>query len=380
MAKVEKLHILVVFGTRPEAIKLAPVIDEIQAHAALFKLTVCSTGQHRQLLDQVSRLFAVPIHHDLGVMQSNQTLEQVSVRILERFSDLLRREKPDLVLVHGDTTTTFAASLAAFYQKIKVGHVEAGLRTEDKLAPFPEEINRRLTAQLADYHFAPTEWAKQNLLREGTPEKSVFVTGNTVIDAFLRARRMVLEHPPKVPELNGLKAKGRKLVVVTAHRRENFGPGLEGICQALKQIVTNRDDVEIVYPVHPNPNVHVPVHQWLGGVPRIKLIPPLEYLPFVWLLCHADMALTDSGGIQEEMVELRRPVLVLRDKTERPEGVEAGVCKLVGTNCKAIEESVTHLLDNKNGWYKREAEPNPFGDGKAAQRIVGHLRAVRTDP
>ena len=376
--KDKRLCALVVLGTRPEAIKLAPVIRELLRRRQGFKVTVCATSQHRHLLDQVTRLFRIPVHYDLNVMTPNQGLDQLTARTMLRLSSLLRELRPDVILVQGDTTTAFVASLAAFYQRIRVAHIEAGLRTGDRFAPFPEEINRRLITHIADYHFAPTTWARDNLLREGIRPEMIFVTGNTAVDTFLEARRCVLRQPPRIPGLAGLNWESRKLILVTAHRRENFGAGLDGICLALKQLALSRNDIEIVYPVHPNPNVRKPVWRSIGAVPHIHLIEPLEYLPFVWLMMRAHLVLTDSGGIQEEMPSVGRPVLLLREKTERPEGVRAGVCQLVGTHPRAIRTAVAHLLDEERPRRERAPRPNPFGDGKAAKRIARHLaRLVR---
>ena len=366
----KRYHILTVFGTRPEAIKLAPVVQELLGHKKQFQVSVCITAQHRHILDQVIRWFRIPVHHDLNVMRPHQELCGLSARILERFHAVLAELRPAMILVQGDTTTSTMASLAAFYHRVPVGHVEAGLRTLDRFAPFPEEINRRLTSHLADYHFAPTRWARANLLKEGIPSKRVLVTGNTVIDAFLETHARVLRHPPAIPELKGLDLDSGKLIVVTAHRRESFGRGIATICTALKRLALEREDVRIVYPVHPNPNVQGPVRKALTGIDRIHLIDPLEYPQFVWLLSKAYLALTDSGGIQEEMPSLRRPVLVMRDKTERPEGIKAGVCKLVGTSAESIVSAVTRLLDDRRGYRQFAGRRNPFGDGTAAKKIV----------
>lgn len=365
-----RTDVLVIFGTRPEAIKLAPVIGELARRRRRFRLTVCVTAQHRHLLDQAVRIFRIPVHYDLNVMKRNQKLDRITAEVTLRVSHVLRQVRPDVVVVQGDTTTTFASALAAFYQRIPVAYVEAGLRTEDRYAPFPEEINRRLSTHLADYHFAPTAWARDNLLREGVRPDRIFVTGNTVVDAFLRVKRWVDRRPPPMPSLTPVLRSGRRLVLVTAHRRENFGPPLEQICLALGDLAAHRDDLEIVYPVHPNPNVQVPARRLLKGVPRIHLIEPLEYVPFVWLMSHAHIVLTDSGGVQEEMPSLGRPVLVMRDKTERPEGIEAGVCHLVGTNRAVIRGTVQHLLDDEGAYREFTCRKNPFGDGRASQRII----------
>ncbi len=374
--KARRIHALVVFGTRPEAIKLAPVIRELLRRRREFKLTVCATAQHRQLLDQVTRLFRIPVHYDLNVMRSNQKLDQLTAHTIVRVSAVLNQVRPDVILLQGDTTTTFVAALGGFYQRIPVAHIEAGLRTHDRFAPFPEEINRRLTTHLADYHFAPTNWAKNNLLREGVPANRIFVTGNTVVDVFLQVGRLVRRRPPAIPSLKGLNRTQRKLILVTAHRRENFGRGLANICVALRQLALSRDDIDIVYPVHPNPNVRGPVWRSIGAIPRIHLIEPLKYWQFVWIMSQAYLALTDSGGIQEEMPSLGRPVLVMREKTERPEGLEAGVCQLVGTRPDAIQNAVVRLLDDKRAYRQFARRGNPFGDGKAAPRIVRHLARI----
>jgi UDP-N-acetylglucosamine 2-epimerase (non-hydrolysing) len=366
-------HVLIAIGTRPEAIKMSPLIRELQRRQRRIDLTVCATAQHRMLLDQVVDLLGIPIDIDLDVMTAGQTLEALTSRILDRMAAVLTKTQPDIVLVQGDTTTAFAVSLASFYHRIPVGHVEAGLRTGDPLAPFPEELNRRLTAQLARLHFAPTRWARANLLAEGIPSSRIFVTGNTVVDAFLQARRLVRRRRPDGLPLNGLADTRRKLLLVTAHRRENFGSPLEEICCALRDLATRRDDIVIVYPVHPNPHVSGPVKRILGELPRMHLLEPLEYLPFVWLMNRAYLVLTDSGGIQEEMPSLGRPVLILRDKTERPEGVEAGVCQLVGTRADAIQRAVIRLLDNPQAYRRFARRRNPFGDGRAAGRIADHL-------
>ena len=352
---------------------MAPVIRELQRRRGRIHLTVCATAQHRVLLDQVVDPFGIPIDFDLDVMVADQTLEGLTSRILDRMAGVLAKTQPDIVLVQGDTTTTFAVSLASFYHRIPVGHVEAGLRTGDPLAPFPEELNRRLTSQLALLHFAPTHWARTNLLAEGVPSSRIFVTGNTVVDAFLHARRKVLRGRPVGLPLNALADAKQRILLVTAHRRENFGAPLEEICSALRELATRRDDIVIVYPVHPNPQVCGPVTRLLRHVPRIHLLEPLEYLPFVWLMNRAYLALTDSGGIQEEMPSLGRPVLILRDKTERPEGLEAGVCQLVGTRASSIQRAVIRLLDDPRAYRRFARRRNPFGDGRAARRIADRL-------
>jgi UDP-N-acetylglucosamine 2-epimerase (non-hydrolysing) len=362
-------HIFVVFGTRPEAIKMAPVVNALKA-SHQFKVTVCVTAQHRQMLDQVLALFNIAPDIDLNVMQPKQDLSDITSRVLLGMRDVLAIHRPDIVLVHGDTTTTMAASLAAFYAKIPVGHVEAGLRTGDKYAPWPEEMNRKLTGHIADMHFAPTATARENLLREGIAETAIHVTGNTVIDALLtvkdkadgEAKRFTLD-------------AAKKLILVTGHRRENFGGGFENICNALLRLAV-RGDVQIVYPVHLNPNVQEPVQRLLGNHPSIQLIGPQDYLPFVYLMKQSYLILTDSGGIQEEAPSLGKPVLVMRDVTERPEAVAAGTVKLVGAEEDRIVAAVTELLEDAQSYQAMSKATNPYGDGKAAARIVAALAAV----
>ena len=373
---VKRLHVLAVLGTRPEAIKLAPVIRELGRHRNEFQTRVCITAQHRHLLEPILRWFRIPVHYDLDVMRPNQELCGLSALILERFHDVLATHRPDIVLVQGDTTTVMVASLAAFYHRVPVGHVEAGLRTLDRYSPFPEEINRRLASHLATLHFAPTNWSRDNLLKEGIPRKRIIVTGNTVIDALLETRDRVVRRPPAIPQLRGLKLGVRKLIVVTAHRRENFGQGLTSICQGIRRLVAEREDIEIVFPVHPNPNVQAIVRPLLGGIERIHLTDPLDYPQFVWLLNSAYLALSDSGGIQEEMPSLGRPALVMRENTERPEGVKAGVCKLVGTSAEMIYRTVIELLDDKHAYARFARRRSPFGDGKAALKIVAALKGL----
>lgn len=376
----KKINVLVVLGTRPEAIKLAPVIRELARRHDQFSTRVCITAQHRHLLEPILRWFRIPVRYDLDVMRPNQELCGLTALIIERFHAVLEAWRPDVILVQGDTTTVMAASLAAFYHRVPVGHVEAGLRTLDRYSPFPEEINRRLASQLATLHFAPTKWSRDNLLREGIPKERIFVTGNTVVDALLETRDRVMLRQPVIPQLRGLKLANRKLIVVTAHRRENFGPGLTSICEGILRLAVDRDDIEIVFPVHPNPNVRKIVQPILGANPRIHLIDPLDYPQFVWLLSHAYLALSDSGGIQEEMPSLRRPALVMRENTERPEGVNAGVCKLVGTSADVIYNTVAELLDSKKAYASFSARKNPFGDGHAAKNIVDALLTLRSNP
>jgi UDP-N-acetylglucosamine 2-epimerase (non-hydrolysing) len=369
-----QLKVLSVFGTRPEAIKMAPVVKALEACAERVAARVCVTAQHRHMLDQVLDLFGIQPDYDLDIMSENQSLAQVTASVFTRLDPILAAERPDWVLVQGDTTTVMAASLAAFYRQIKVGHVEAGLRTRDKHHPFPEEINRRVASVVADLNFAPTAWARDNLLSEGVPREIVYVTGNPVIDALLS----VAERPydPDIGPLAGL-PWGRRIILVTAHRRENFGPPLEDIGAALLEIAQRYpDDVHIVYPVHPNPNVQTPVHRLLSGVPDISLLDPLDYLPLVYLMKHSTLVLTDSGGIQEEAPGLGKPVLVLREKTERPEGVEAGTVRLVGTRTEKIVAETCRLLDDPAAYHEMAQAVNPYGDGHAAEHILSALLEI----
>jgi len=366
------LRVLSVFGTRPEAVKMAPVVQQLK-HTAGVESFVCVTAQHRQMLDQVLGLFAIKPEVDLDLMREDQSLAELSAAIFTYLDPVLADIHPDWVLVQGDTTTVATAALLSYYRRIKVGHVEAGLRTHDKWQPFPEEINRRVAGVAADLHFAPTEWARQNLLHEGVPESRVALTGNPVIDALQSvARQPAPESVDMLLKKLGIGGKGRRLVLVTAHRRENFGKPLEDICEALKQL-SARDDLEVVYPVHLNPQVQEPVHRLLGSLPHVTLLPPLDYLPLVHLMQQAFLVLTDSGGIQEEAPAFGVPVLVLREVTERPEGVQAGTLKLVGTGTQRIVSEATLLLDNPSEYAKMAKAVNPFGDGHAAERIVQAL-------
>jgi len=364
-----KLKIISVFGTRPEAIKMAPVIRELAKYPDRISNKVCVTAQHRQMLDQVLVLFDIHPDYDLDIMQESQTPTQVAASVLTRLEPVLQREKPDWVLIQGDTTTTMAASVAAYYARVKVGHVEAGLRTHDKWQPFPEEINRRIAGVVADLHFAPTERSQQNLLREGVPNENILVTGNPVIDAL----HWVAEQPFDYGTLD-LNLQKARLILVTAHRRENFGKPLENICIALRKIAERYgDQVQIVYPVHLNPNVQEPVNRLLKGIDNITLLPPLDYLPLVCLMKQAYLVLTDSGGIQEEAPGLGKPVLVLREVTERPEAVDAGTVKLVGTDRTSILNATIRLMEDASEYQKMATAINPYGDGHAANRIVKAL-------
>jgi UDP-N-acetylglucosamine 2-epimerase (non-hydrolysing) len=367
---------LVVFGTRPEAIKMAPVVKALQTiDRVQLTVNVCVTAQHRSMLDQVLDLFSIKPDFDLDLMKSRQDLTQITVGVLNGLQGVLAECKPDLVLVHGDTTTTFAASLAAYYQQIDVAHVEAGLRTRNIYSPWPEEMNRRLTGGIARYHFAPTEQAKQNLLGEAVPADNIYVTGNTVVDALLETTQKIQADPGLAESLSrrfDFLDPAKKLILVTGHRRESFGRGFENICIALRRIA-ERNDVQIVYPVHLNPNVSTPVNRTLGGLGNVFLLDPLEYLPFVYLMSQSYLIITDSGGIQEEAPSLGKPVLVMRDTTERPEAVDAGTVRLVGTDSDRIVAETLSLLDNNAQYQHMARAHNPYGDGLAARRIVGEL-------
>jgi UDP-N-acetylglucosamine 2-epimerase (non-hydrolysing) len=373
---IEKIRIMVVFGTRPEAIKMAPVIKSIRNYLE-FDLRVCVTGQHRQMLDQVLTLFEIVPDYDLSLMRPGQTLTELTQNVLSGMVRVLQEWRPDMLLVHGDTTTTFGASLAAYYQRIPVGHVEAGLRTGDIYSPWPEEVNRRMVGTIAALHFAPTESSRDNLLRENIQSSQIFVTGNTVIDSLLDISARIEGNADLQAELEARFSfldSRRKLILVTGHRRENFGAGFESICHGLAELA-NRSDVQIVYPVHLNPNVQEPVLRILGGAKNIHLIAPQDYLPFVYLMKRSTIILTDSGGIQEEAPSLGKPVLVMRENTERPEAVVAGTVKLVGTNSRKLVSSATTLLDNPSIYRQMTANANPYGDGHSAERIVNILRS-----
>ena len=377
------LKILSVFGTRPEAIKMAPVVKELEKHPGRFQSVVCVTAQHRQMLDQVLQLFAIAPDYDLDIMKPGQDLFDVTCNVLQGLKPVLEKERPDIVLVHGDTTTAMAASLAAFYTRIRVGHVEAGLRTGDKGAPFPEEMNRRVVGVLGDLHFAPTEMARRNLLAEGVPDNSVWVTGNTVIDALLAVAARVQDDAAqrtRFEEQFAFLDSARRLILVTGHRRENFGAGFEQICHALAEIARRVPDVEILYPVHLNPNVQEPVRRILGNSPQVHLIEPLDYLPFVYLMERCHLIITDSGGVQEEAPSLGKPVLVMRDTTERPEALEAGTVKLVGADKDRIVSEALLLLNDSAAYLAMSRAHNPYGDGKAAFRIIEALGMQERQP
>ena len=372
--------ILLVFGTRPEAIKMAPLVKALQKDTEHFETRVCVTAQHRQMLDQVLEVFGITPEYDLNIMAPNQDLYDITAKVLLGLREVLKDFRPDTVLVHGDTTTSMAASLAAFYMQIPVGHVEAGLRTYNMLSPWPEEMNRQVTDRICTYYFAPTEQSRANLLQENVDAKKIFITGNTVIDALLMAVDIisttagVKEKMAKELQEKGYTVGDREYILVTGHRRENFGDGFLHICKAIKELAALPPEMDIVYPVHLNPNVQKPVYELLSGLSNVYLISPLDYLPFIYAMQHSTLLLTDSGGVQEEAPSLGKPVLVMRDTTERPEAVEAGTVKLVGTNAEAIVSNVTALLLDKE-MYKRMSEThNPYGDGQACERIIAALR------
>ncbi len=378
-------NMMLVFGTRPEAIKMAPLVKEFQKYPEKFKTIVCVTGQHREMLDQVLRIFDIQPDYDLNIMKQGQDLYDVTAKVLIGMRDVLKETQPDIVLVHGDTTTSTAAALAAFYQQIPVGHVEAGLRTHNIYSPWPEEMNRQITGRIATYHFAPTSLSKDNLLQEGVSEERIIVTGNTVIDALYMVVEKIkndgilsceLEKVLKASGYDiGRLSDGRKLVLITGHRRENFGDGFISMCKAIKSLSEKYPEVDFVYPMHLNPNVRKPIHEVFGKSQRANLffIEPLEYLSFVYLMEKAAIVLTDSGGIQEEAPGLGKPVLVMRDTTERPEALAAGTVKLVGTNYDKIVNEVSGLLDSQEYYEKMSKAVNPYGDGKACSRIVKAL-------
>jgi len=375
-----KKKVMLVFGTRPEAIKMAPLVKEFQKDSD-FETIVTVTAQHREMLDQVLNLFEIEPDFDLDIMKPGQDLYEVTSNILLGLKPILQKVKPDLVLVHGDTATTMATSIASFYQQIAVGHIEAGLRTNNIYSPWPEEGNRQVTGRLATYHFAPTNESRSNLLKENVDDSRVIVTGNTVIDALLRVVEKIksdkeLEQTliSAIDKKGYLLNKDKRLVLVTGHRRENFGDGFLNICQALKELAMEYEDIDIVYPVHLNPNVQRPVNEILSDVDNVYLIDPLDYEPFVYLMSRSYFILTDSGGIQEEAPSLGKPVLVMRDTTERPEALEAGTVKLVGTNLNKIVNEAKDLLDNKDEYEKMSRSHNPYGDGKACNRVVLYLK------
>lgn len=366
-----KLRIMTVFGTRPEAVKMAPVIKELERRSGEIVPLVAVTAQHREMLDQVLELFEITPNYDLNIMQANQTLHDITSRALLGLRDVISEAKPDMILVHGDTTTTFVAALAGFYAQVPVGHVEAGLRTQNKYSPFPEEMNRKLTGAIADLHFSPTETSKANLLAEGVKLENIFVTGNTVIDALLATVRE--NYTFADPVLNQLDFANRKVILVTTHRRENLGEPMRNIYLALQQLIEENPDVEIIFPMHKNPHVREVVNSVLGQTERVHLIEPLDYQPFVNLMARSHIILTDSGGVQEEAPSFGKPVLVLRDTTERPEAVEAGTVLLVGTDRNEVYRTASALLKDSAAYSKMANAVNPYGDGLAAARIVDSI-------
>lgn len=373
------MKILTVFGTRPEAIKMAPLV-KLLAQQPDFDARVCVTAQHRQMLDQVLDLFEIAPDYDLDIMKPGQTLSDVTTAILTRIEPVLKEFKPDLVLVHGDTSTTFCTTLAAFYQRVAIGHVEAGLRTGDLQSPWPEEANRKLTGALAHLHFAPTAQSQENLLNEGTQTERVHVTGNTVIDALLWVQEKLKRDEQlkrSMAERFSCLRDGARMVLITGHRRENFGDGFERICAAIRSLAGQYPDTDFLYPVHLNPNVAEPVNRILSGVNNVHLIAPQDYLPFVYLMTRAHIILTDSGGIQEEAPSLGKPVLVMRDTTERPEAVSAGTVRLVGTDAERIVAAVSTLLDDQSEYDSMSFAHNPYGDGEACARIVNIIRTEK---
>ena len=371
----EKIRILVSFGTRPEGIKMAPLIKEIQSNPKTMELFICSTGQHREMLKQVIDFFEIKPDIELNLMMHDQTLGKLSSKIIESMESVFNEVKPDIVIVQGDTTTAFLTAFVAFYQKIKIGHVEAGLRTYNKFSPFPEEINRQLLSKITDLHFAPTKSARKNLLREGFNKKSIILTGNTIVDAMEWGIKKINDYNflKKSEEINNLEKTvdiKKKIILVTMHRRESFGEDIKNVCEALKFISNKYNDVEIIYPVHLNPNVIEPVNKILSGEKNIKLIKPLSYEAFLWLMNKSYLIITDSGGIQEEVPSFKKPVLVIRDFTERNESVKLGLSKLVGTKTQNIINNISLLLESKKDYEKMIADKNPYGDGNASKRIV----------
>lgn len=364
------MKVLTVFGTRPEAIKMAPLVKRLNEEAEI-ESVLCVTAQHREMLDQVLELFGLVPDYDLNIMKQNQTISQITSNVLMGLEDVLKKEKPDIVLVHGDTTTTFAASLAAFYQQIKVGHVEAGLRTHDKYSPYPEEMNRILTGHIADLHFAPTERNRQNLLSEAIPDEAIFITGNTVIDALLQVAGKPYSFEDET--LKEIDFENRRVITVTCHRRENLGENMEQIFSAIRDIAAEFEDTEIIYPVHMNPKVRETAARVLGNAGRIHLIEPLQYQPFVNLMARSHLIITDSGGMQEEAPSLGKPVLVVRKETERPEAIEAGTVKLAGVSRDTIYQMTKELLTDEEAYGNMARAVNPYGDGHACERIAGVL-------
>ena len=369
--------ILLIFGTRPEAIKMAPLVKEFQNYTKVFETKICVTAQHREMLDQVLKFFDINPDYDLNLMKPGQNLYSLTATIIESLKSVLEDFNPDFVFVHGDTTTTMAASIASFYSGSKVCHVEAGLRTYNKLSPFPEEMNRQITGRICDYHFAPTNTSKNNLLLENISDDSILVTGNTVIDALLSSVKKVNSNPSELINSLSKKIGDKEIVLVTGHRRENHGDGFERICKALKQIAEDDINRFVIYPVHLNPKVQQPVNRILSSIKNIILINPLAYEDFIWLMNRSKIIITDSGGVQEEAPSLGKPVLVMRDTTERPEAVEAGTVLLVGTNEELIVSEALNLLNNKDVFEKMSKLHNPYGDGFASKRIVEFIKKIK---
>ena len=369
--------ILLIFGTRPEAIKMAPLVNEFQKYPKHFDTRVCVTAQHREMLDQVLSFFDIIPNYDLDLMKPGQNLYGLTAIIIESLKPILEQYNPDYVFVHGDTTTTMAASIASFYSGSKICHVEAGLRTNNKLSPFPEEINRQITARICDYHFAPTETSKSNLLKENISKDAILVTGNTVIDALLKSVKKVNENPSKLIQNLSIQIGAKEVILVTGHRRENHGDGFEKICNALKTIALDNTDRLVIYPVHLNPKVQEPVNRILSSVKNVILINPLAYQDFIWLMNRSKIIITDSGGIQEEAPSLGKPVLVMRDTTERPEAVDAGTVLLVGTSEDLIVSKALDLLNNEHNFEKMSKLHNPYGDGLASIRIVDFIKNIK---
>ena len=382
MTEVKK--VMLAFGTRPEAIKMAPLVHHLKSHSGAFDVTVCVTAQHREMLDQVLRVFDIKPEIDLDLMRVGQGLSDITANILQGMKTVLSNHKPDALLVHGDTTTTLAAAMAGFYENVLVGHVEAGLRTYDMYAPFPEEFNRQVTSKIAKWHFAPTEQSRRNLIREGVHDQSIVVTGNTVIDALRWTLERIHSEPVRADRLDSLISqllsfdwKQDRFVLITGHRRENFGVGIRQICEALMELAHQFGDLQFVYPLHMNPNIWEPVGDLLKDVSNIHLIEPLDYEPFIYLLKYSHIVLTDSGGIQEEAPSLGKPVLVMRDVTERPEAVASGTVELVGTNRRNIVNGVSKLIKDEAQYRKMSRSQNPYGDGNACDRVAQTL--LRTD-
>ncbi|HGF4185076.1 TPA: non-hydrolyzing UDP-N-acetylglucosamine 2-epimerase [Escherichia coli] len=378
---MRRKKVLVVFGTRPEAIKMAPLVQTLHSDSR-FESRVCVTAQHREMLDQVLDLFEIEPDYDLNLMRTGQTLNDITARIVTELKSVLQEYKPDIIIVHGDTTTALAASLCAYYEKIPIGHVEAGLRTGNIYSPWPEEGNRKLIASIATYHFAPTETSKQNLLAENIQEKNIYVTGNTVIDALFMIYEKIKKNTKlkrKLSKLFPFINESQKIILVTGHRRENFGEGFERICNALARVAKKNKNVQIIYPMHLNPNVRKPVTDILGNIENVALIEPQQYLPFVYLMNKAHIIVTDSGGIQEEAPSLGKPVLVMRDTTERPEAVISGTVKLIGTDVEKITRNINILLTNEIEYKKMSKAHNPYGDGYACKRILNGLMNLNVD-